>query len=101
MLLCSGCHLNILFREDADDACGDFVVYDSSVVLADNVDTEFLRKGQICYNIEKTPRTTMSSLLSSNGSDSRPSGLSRSPLMKVPLELLTSLMNICKVFNKQ
>jgi hypothetical protein len=39
--------------------------------------------------------TTMSSDLSLYGSLSRPSGLSRSPLMKVPLELLTSLMKIC------
>ena len=36
--------------------------------------------------------TTMSSDFKSNGSDSRPSPLSLSPLMKVPLELLTSLM---------
>lgn len=39
-------------------------------------------------------RTTMSSDLSSYGSLSRPSGLRRSPLMNVPLELLTSLMKI-------
>ena len=38
--------------------------------------------------------TTMSSDLSLYGSLSRPSGLSRSPLMKVPLELLESLMYI-------
>lgn len=36
--------------------------------------------------------TTMSLVLSSNGSDSAPSGLSLSPFMKVPFELLTSLM---------
>ena len=36
----------------------------------------------------------MSSVFSSYGSDSRPSGLSRSPLMKVPFELFTSLMYI-------
>jgi hypothetical protein len=38
--------------------------------------------------------TTISFDLSSYNSLSSPSGLSHSPLMKVPLELLTSLMNI-------
>ena len=39
-------------------------------------------------------RTTMSSDLSSKGSDSTASALSRSPLMKVPLDDFTSLMKI-------
>jgi hypothetical protein len=39
----------------------------------------------------------MSSDLSSYGSDSRDSALRRSPLMKVPLEDLTSLMKIYRV----
>ena len=43
---------------------------------------------------KKVELTTISSVLSSYGSDSSPSGLSRSPLMKVPLELFTSLMKI-------
>ena len=39
--------------------------------------------------------TATSSVLSSNGCDSTPSGLRRVPLMKVPLEDFTSLIYIC------
>ena len=42
----------------------------------------------------------MSSLFSSKGSLSWPSLLSRSPLMKVPLLLFTSLMNIYILVNQ-
>ena len=37
--------LGILFREYADDACGDFMVDNSCVVFANDVDTEFLAAG--------------------------------------------------------
>ena len=35
-------YLSILFREDADNSSGYFVVDDGLIVLADNVDTKFL-----------------------------------------------------------
>jgi hypothetical protein len=72
------------------------VVDDGLVVLAYDVDSEFLVTGWANARMEKRrgERTTMSSDLSSYGSLSRPSGLRRSPLMKVPLELFTSLMKI-------
>ena len=38
----AGCSLRILLCEDADDARGDLVVDDGGVVLADDVDAEFL-----------------------------------------------------------
>ena len=41
--LCTGCSLCILFCEDTNDPCSDFVVHDSLVVLAHDVDTEFLK----------------------------------------------------------
>ena len=40
---CAGSDLHVLLRKDADDSCCDFVVYDSLVVLANDVDAEFLR----------------------------------------------------------
>lgn len=52
------------------------------------------RVGWVRRGKSKGKHTTISSFLSSNGSDSTPSGLSRSPLMNVPLELFTSLMYI-------
>jgi hypothetical protein len=42
LCFCPRSGLSILLGEDADDARCDFMVYDSSVVLANNVDTEFL-----------------------------------------------------------
>lgn len=87
--------LRILFVENTQDSCGDFVVHDSPVVFTDDVDTEFLRENIMVsrgFDEQEVVHTTMSSLLSSNGSDSRPSALRRSLLMKVPFELLTSLM---------
>ena len=89
--------LGILLVEYAEDACSDLVVDDRLVVFTHDIDTEFL-----AYNMPASGReeawlssetqTTISSDLSSNGSDSSPSGLSLSPLMNVPFELLTSLM---------
>ena len=90
---CGG--LGILLVEHAEDAGSDFVVDDGLVVFTDDVDTEFLKKNvMVSRGFDECGRvhTTMSSLLSSNGSDSRPSALRRSLLMKVPFELLTSLM---------
>jgi len=74
------------------------------VIFADDVDTKFLFEesedgrtmtegggggGKAGVEIR---RTTMSPVLSSKGSDSAPSALSLSPLIKVPFELFTSLM---------
>ena len=59
---------------------GDFVVDDGLVAFADDVDSEFLSK---CKN-----------RIYNGMGDTRPSGLSRSSLMKVPFELLMSLMKI-------
>lgn len=42
VLLSTGSNLGILFRKNADGACGDFMVDDGLVVFADDVDTEFL-----------------------------------------------------------
>lgn len=95
--LCSRGGLGILLVRYAEDTGGDFVVNYCFVVLADDVDSEFLAcnmqvsGGRYAWLSSRT-QTTMSSDLSSNGSDSSPSGLSLSPLMNVPFELLTSLM---------
>ena len=66
VLFCAGGDLGILLGEDAYDSCGDLVVDDGFVVLAHNIDTEFLgdevRWGRVT---RKTGRTTISSLLSS------------------------------------
>ena len=84
---------SILLREDTADANGDLVVNDG-LVLADDVDVEFLRDNETHrINEQADGCTTMSSDLSSYGSLSRPSGLSRLRLMMVPFELLTSLMS--------
>ena len=88
--------LSVLLVEDTEDAGSDLVVDDGFVVFADNVDAELLIKcGALCncdIGCEWKGRTTMSSDFNSNGSDSRPSPLSLSPLMNVPFELLTSLI---------
>jgi hypothetical protein len=42
MLLCASSDQHVLFGEDAHDSGDDFVVNDGLVVLADDVDTEFL-----------------------------------------------------------
>ena len=42
MLFCAGCGLRILFRDDADDACGDLVVDDRLVVFTHDINAEFL-----------------------------------------------------------
>jgi hypothetical protein len=73
------------------------------VIFADDVDTKFLFKGSENGRTmtvdggggkagDEIQRTTMSPVLSSKGSDSAPSALSLSPLIKVPFELFTSLM---------
>jgi hypothetical protein len=87
-------YLGILFREDADDPSGYFVVNNGFIVFSNDVDTKFLE--YITQNQDTTlagyKLTTISSLLSSKGSDSWPSTLSLSPLINVPFELFTSLM---------
>lgn len=88
-----------LFRgEDAGGAGGNFVVDDRPVVLANDVDAEFLpRMSERCAEVKEEERerhTTMSSVLSSKGSDSTPSADRHSAFMKVPFDDLTSLMNI-------
>ena len=82
----------------------DFMMNYGLVIFADDVDTKFLFKenengrtkkedsGGGKVGVKRRRRTTMSPVLSSKGSDSAPSALSRSPLIKVPLELFTSLM---------
>jgi hypothetical protein len=95
--------LCFLLSEDANDTSSDFVMNYGLVIFADDVDTKFLLEeiengrtmmengegGKVGVEIR---RTTMSPVLSSKGSDSAPSALSLSPLIKVPLELFTSLM---------
>jgi hypothetical protein len=95
--------LCFLLGKHTDDAGSDFMMNYSLVIFADDVDTKFLL-GKIENGRTKTKdggggkagverrRTTMSPVLSSKGSDSAPSALSLSPLIKVPLELFTSLM---------
>jgi hypothetical protein len=95
LLLRMGGSLSFLLVEDAEDTSSNLVVDDGLVVFADNVDAELLIKCGCCvYDVGSgwERLTTMSSDFNSNGSDSKPSPLSLSPLMKVPLELLTSLM---------
>jgi hypothetical protein len=82
----------VLFGEDAYDASSDLVVDYRLVIFSYDVDSEFL------YDVDKEyvrdgigVLTTMSSDLSSYGSISSPSGLSRSSL-NVLFELLTSSM---------
>jgi hypothetical protein len=81
-----------MFGEDAGGVGCDFVVDDSLVVFVYDVHTEFLRgREQLTrwvwpyYTYDDVVRLEFIS---------RPSGLSRSPLIKVPLKLLTSFMNI-------
>ncbi len=73
------------------------------VIFANDVDTKFLFGGSENSKVmtegggdgkarAEMQRTTMSPVLSSKGSDSAPSALSLSPLIKVPFELFTSLM---------
>ena len=95
VLLCASGNLRILLGKNADNAGRDLVMNNGLVILPHIINTEFLGSMRECRTIKNSTRTTMSSLLSSNGSDSVLSLLSRSPLMKVPLELLTSLMYIC------
>lgn len=72
---------------------------DGSVIFADDVDTKLLACEQKqAHQRESVKPTTMSSLFSSYGSLSTPSGERRTPLMNVPFEDLTSLM---KIFNSQ
>jgi hypothetical protein len=95
----AGCKLGILICEHAHNARGDFVMDSSFIVFTDDIDAIFLGvvwvgcvdrwNGGRCWR-----RTTVSSFFSSKGSDSTPSGLSRSPFMKVPFELFTSLIYI-------
>ena len=68
---------------------------DRPIVLADNVNAKFLISARSWTNL-----TTMSSLLTSNGSLSTPSGERRSLLMKVPLDDLRSLMYIYRQSSK-
>jgi len=94
-------HTDILLIEYA---CSDLVMYDGLVVISNNIDAKFLNGQAKLRNDDSGTRngnmhTTISSLLSSNGSGSRLSGLGRSPLMNVLLELLTSLMKICRGIN--
>ena len=85
----------IFYAENAGYSSGDFVVNNCFIIFPNDINTEFLGVNVRCISgFGGFVLTTMSSLLSSYGSDSRPSGESRSPLIKVPLELLTSLMNI-------
>ena len=88
----------IFSGEDTGDPGSNFVVDDRFVVFSYDVDTEFLpaRSGFMRAWRVTLRRTTISSVFSSNGSDSRPSALSRSLLMNVPFELFTSLMKICE-----
>lgn len=95
MRLDAGSELGFLFGKDANDASSNFMMNNCLVVFANNVDAEFLFEEMDESTVVKregTRHTTMSLVLSSNGSDSAPSGLSLSPLIKVPFELLTSLM---------
>ena len=87
--------LRVVFGEYAHDPGGHFVVDDSFVVLADDVDTKFLGGLSNREREGGQARTTISSDLRSYGSDSMPSPDSRSPLINVPFELLTSRMYIC------
>jgi hypothetical protein len=95
MLLCPSSNLSILLIEDAYDSRGYFVMNDSLVVFSDDVNAKFLGIFSIKIKILPSIHTTMSSLFSSNGSDSWPSLLNLSPLMKVPFELRTSFIKIC------
>jgi hypothetical protein len=101
----AGGKLCFLLSEHANDASSDFVMNDCFVVFADDVDAKFLieevsMRGRDDWRggsreegcEERMTHTTISLVLSSNGSDSAPSALSLSPLMKVPFELFTSLM---------
>lgn len=40
--LCTSCSLGILLSQDTDDASSDFVMYDRSVVFANDINTKFL-----------------------------------------------------------
>ena len=103
MRLDTSSELCFLLSKHTNDTSSDLVMNDGLVIFADDVDTKFLFKesengiimavasggGKVGVEIR---RTTMSPVLSSKGSDSAPSALSLSPLMKVPFELFTSLM---------
>ena len=75
----------VIFTNDVD---AEFLLEEMSMKHGDPGEGERVGGGRK----EGTRHTTMSLVLSSNGSDSAPSGLSLSPLIKVPFELFTSLM---------
>jgi hypothetical protein len=53
MLLCASSDQRVLFGEDAHDLGGDFVVNDGLVVLADDVNTEFLGRTYVGLKLVK------------------------------------------------
>jgi hypothetical protein len=83
-----GAQLSILRPKHAIRSCSDLVMDYGPVVVADNVYSEFLSK----LHIIRHRLTTMSSLFSSKGSLSTPSGLSLSLLTKVPFDDFKSLI---------
>ena len=88
-------HTDILLIEYA---CSDLVMYNGLVVISNDIDAKFLNGQAKLRNDDSGTRTgnMCTTILSSNGSGSRLSGLGQSPLMNVLLELLTSLMKICR-----
>jgi hypothetical protein len=97
VLFSVGGDAGVLFGGDADDAGGNFVVDYELVVFTYDVDTALLG-WEVSEDLKRQENghTKIPSDLSSYGSLSNASGLSRSLLMNVPFDLMTSLIRSAK-----